>query len=367
MIGHLIFKDGTMLEGESFGAQTSRGGEVVFSTGMVGYPEGITDPSYQGQILVLTYPLVGNYGVPEKKYWESPSIKISGLIVSNYNDTPSHFLSKRSLSQWLIDEEIPALQIKDTRLLTQKLRDQGSQLGKIVIEKDVPFYDPNSENLVAQVSVKKIIAEPALTGSKQAKNILYIDCGGKKNMVTCLRKRGANVIIVPWDFDPFKKSNEKKLHELIKKHGLRNRIDGYVVSNGPGDPKVADKTIAITKRILAAKMPLLGICLGHQILCLAAGGNTKKLKFGHRSQNQPCLMEGTKRCYITTQNHGFAVSKLPKGFKTWFSNANDGSNEGIIHTKLPFMSVQFHPEATPGPQDTEWIFDYFLQKVDSRR
>lgn len=363
MTGHLIFKDGTVLEGESFGAKKSRGGEVVFSTGMVGYPEGITDPSYQGQILVLTYPIIGNYGVPEKKYWESTGIKISGLIVSDYNETPSHFLSKRSLSAWLEDEGVPALQIKDTRLLTQKLRDQGSQLGKIVIEKDVPFYDPNVDNLVAQVSVKKISIEKAFTLSKKAKNILYLDCGGKKHMITCLRERGANVIIVPWDFDPFEKENEKTLSEILSKQSLGKKLDGFVVSNGPGDPKVADKTIAITKKIVAAKMPLLGICLGHQILCLAAGGNTKKLKFGHRSQNQPCLLEGSKRCYITTQNHGFAVSEIPKGFKAWFTNANDSSNEGIIHTKLPFMSVQFHPEATPGPQDTEWIFDYFLERI----
>lgn len=362
MKGHLIFKDGTTFEGESFGSTSGMAGEIVFATGMVGYPEGITDPSYKGQILTLTYPLIGNYGVPEKKYWESDGIKISGLVVSTYNDTPSHFLSKRSLSKWLIDEKIPALQIKDTRALTEKLRDQGTQLGKIVIDKDVDFYDPNIDNLVSQVSIKQIKVELSLKKGK-TKNILYIDCGGKKNMVTCLRRRGANVIIVPWDFDPFEKNNQEKLHLLMRKQNIDTQIDGFVVSNGPGDPKVVEKTIGTTKRIIAAKMPVLGICLGHQILCLAAGGNTKKLKFGHRSQNQPCLQAGTNRCFITTQNHGFAVNELPKDFKTWFTNANDGSNEGIIHTKLPFMSVQFHPEATPGPQDTEWIFDYFLEKV----
>lgn len=363
MTGHLIFKDGTVLEGASFGARQSRGGEVVFSTGMVGYPEGITDPSYQGQLLVLTYPLIGNYGVPDKKYWESQGIKISGLIVSDYNDTPSHFLSKQSLGEWLIDEGVPALVIKDTRALTQKLRDEGSQLGKIIIEKDVPFYDPNTDNLVAQVSAKQISIHKNFGGSKTSKNILYIDCGGKKNMITCLRTRGANVIIVPWDYDPFEKKNALALQEIMKKNGIGTTLHGFVVSNGPGDPKVAGKTIAITKKILAEKKPLLGICLGHQIICLAAGGSTKKLKFGHRSQNQPCLLEETSRCYITTQNHGFAVHKLPTGFKAWFTNANDGSNEGIIHKSLPFMSVQFHPEATPGPQDTEWIFDFFLEKV----
>ncbi|MBI2442836.1 MAG: gamma-glutamyl-gamma-aminobutyrate hydrolase family protein [Candidatus Levybacteria bacterium] len=293
-------------------------------------------------------------------------------------------MSERSLSQWLQDEEIPAIQIKDTRLLTEKLRDQGSQLGKVVIEKDVDFYDPNLENLVAQVSVKKISVQKAF-GSGKTKNILYIDCGGKKNMITCLQKRGANAIVVPWDFDPFKKDNVDKLQAVIsspdlyrdeksngdfsslakqvRRNDILDLIDGFVVSNGPGDPKFAGKTITTTKKIMETKMPLLGICLGHQLLCLAGGGNTKKLKYGHRGQNGPCIMEGTNRCYITTQNHGFAVSELPKGFKTWFTNANDLSNEGIIHTKLPFMSVQFHPEATPGPQDTEWVFDYFLEKL----
>jgi carbamoyl-phosphate synthase small subunit len=179
-------------------------------------------------------------------------------------------------------------------------------------------------------------------------------------MISCLTNRGANVIIVPWDFNPFLLQNEKKLKSVLATKKLLPRIDGYVISNGPGDPKVAKQTIETTREIVARKAPLLGICLGHQILCLATGGNTKKLKFGHRSQNQPSIMTGTNRCYITTQNHGFAVSELPKGFRTWFTNANDGSNEGIIHEKLPFMSVQFHPEATPGPQDTEWIFDDFL-------
>ncbi|MDP3941283.1 MAG: glutamine-hydrolyzing carbamoyl-phosphate synthase small subunit [bacterium] len=367
MIGHLIFKDGTTFEGISFGSKKGKAGEVVFSTGMAGYPESMTDPSYQGQILTLTYPIIGNYGVPERKYWESPSIKVSGLVVSNYNDTPSHHLSKRSLSQWLIDEDIPAVQIKDTRALTQKLRDEGSQLGKIVIENDVEFYDPNKENLVSKVSVKKISVQKAFSPRK-TKNILYIDCGGKRNMISCLQRRGANVIVVPWDFNPL--DSEKKLHELMKEQGIALHIDGFVVSNGPGDPKFVDKTIQTTKQLMETKKPILGICLGNQLLCLAGGGNTKKLKFGHRGQNGPCIMEGTNlpagrqgRCYITTQNHGFAVSELPKGFKTWFTNANDGSNEGIIHTKLPFMSVQFHPEATPGPQDTEWIFDYFLDKI----
>ncbi|MBI4080437.1 MAG: glutamine-hydrolyzing carbamoyl-phosphate synthase small subunit [Candidatus Levybacteria bacterium] len=359
----LILEDGTILEGESFGAASPRAGEVVFSTGMVGYPEGITDPSYQGQILVLTYPLIGNYGVPDKESWESENIKVSGLIVSTYNDTPSHFSSRRSLAQWLQDENIPGIQIRDTRALTQKLRDEGSKLGKIVFEKDIPYYDPNNENLVAQVAVKKLSLQKSFIETKKCKTIVYIDCGGKKNMIQCLQRRGAHVVLAPWDFDPFVPENVERINGVLKENGLSTHIDGIVVSNGPGDPKYADITIRTTKKALDLKLPLLGICLGHQLLALAGGGDTKKLKFGHRSQNQPCSMEGSPRCYITTQNHGFAVNELPKGFKAWFTNANDGSNEGIIHTKHPFMSVQFHPEATPGPQDTEWIFDYFLEKI----
>ena len=344
-MGKLILEDGSAFEGKSFGAEKEMAGEVVFSTGMTGYPESLTDPSYKGQILILTYPLIGNYGVPEKKYWESSGIKVSGLIVSNYIDTPSHYQSKMTLSQWLRKENIPALEITDTRFLTQKIRVKGTMLGKIVFKKDIKFYNPDKENLVAQVSTKKI---QDLNPSKKAKTILLIDCGAKGNIAKCLIKRGVRIIVVPWDFDP----TTSKI-----------KFDAIIISNGPGDPKKADKTIFNIRKVLQRRIPTLGVCLGNQILALAAGGDTKKLKFGHRSQNQPCILEGSERCYITTQNHGFAVNKIPKGFKPWFTNANDGSNEGIIHNSLPFMSVQFHPEANPGPVDTEWIFDYFLKKI----
>lgn len=363
MLGTLTLKDGIKLEGESFGADVPMAGEVVFSTGMVGYPESLTDPSYKGQILTLTYPLIGNYGVPEKKYWESNQIQVSGLIVSTYNTTPSHYLSKRTLSQWLKDEGIPALEIKDTRFLTQHLRDQGSQLGKIEHGQKIEYYNPNEDNLVSKVSAKTITLHKSFLPNPKQSTVIYIDCGGKKNMVLCLLRRGVNVITVPWDFDPFESKNEEKIFELLSLHKQAKKIAGFIVSNGPGDPKLADKTIAITKKALEAKLPLLGICLGHQLITLAAGGDTSKLKYGHRSQNQPCLEDKTRRCIITTQNHGFAVSEIPPGFKAWFLNANDGSNEGIIHTKLPYMSVQFHPEATPGPQDSEWIFDHFVEKI----
>lgn len=356
----LILEDGTHFEGKNFGAVKNTAGEVVFSTGMVGYPEGITDPSFEGQILIFTYPIIGSYGVPDKKFWESDRIHTSAVIVSDYIDTPSHFGSVGTLSSWLKKENVPGLVIKDTRFLTQKIREKGTMLGRIIFtpikprlnrgrsgsakDEDERFYDPNLENLVAKVSTKKVI-----TRGSGKKTVLLIDCGAKRNIAANLANRGIKVIIVPWDFDPF----ESAL-----------KFDAVVISNGPGDPKKADKTIRIIEKTIEQKIPILGICLGNQLLALAAGGDTEKLKFGHRSQNQPCKLVGSERCYITTQNHGFAVSLVPEGFKPWFINANDNSNEGIIHESLPFMSVQFHPEAQPGPTDTEWIFDYFLEKIE---
>ncbi len=357
----LVLKNGLSFTGKSFGANVSTAGEVVFSTGMMGYPESLTDPSYKGQILILTYPLVGNYGIPDKKFWEADKIMISGLIVSTYIDTPYHFQSRKTLGEWLKEEGIPALEIKDTRFLTQTIREKGTVLGKIVNGKDIDlpageagFYDPDNENLVEQVSTKKITINEI---SRKAKTILLIDCGAKKNIERALIKRGVNVITVPWNFDLTKPNNLPK-------------IDGIVISNGPGNPKYVTETIENIKKLFKLGLPILGVCLGNQLIALAAGGGTGKLKYGHRSQNQPCIMANTKqtslpagRCYITTQNHGFEVNKIPDNFKAWFVNANDGSNEGIIHKTRPVMSVQFHPEATPGPEDTEWIFDYFLEKV----
>jgi len=392
MVGTLKLEDGTQISGESYGAAVEVAGEAVFSTGMMGYPESLTDPSYKGQLLILTYPLVGNYGIPDISLWESENIQVSGLIVSSYIDTPSHFQSKKTLAQWFKDESVPLLEIKDTRALTQKIREKGAMLGKIVFAGDIEFHDPNTDNLVAQVSTKNITVYSSsersesrskdINRSRQSSNnnktILLVDCGAKRNIQNALLDRGVTVITCPWDFDPFIKDNTKQLQSVIlnevknldpslklrmTKKNKQYIFDGIVISNGPGDPKLAAATIATISAALKNNIPTLGICLGHQLLALAAGGNTTKLKYGHRSQNGPCLMESTKRCYITTQNHGFAVSKFPKGFKPWFTNANDGSNEGIIHEKKPFMSVQFHPEATPGPMDAEWIFDYFLNRI----
>jgi len=343
MQAKLTFSDGTTIEGNSFGYEKSIAGEIAFSTSMMGYPESLTDPSYKGQILTLSYPLIGSYGVPEKKYWESGKIQVSGLIVSQYINTPSHFQSSQSLEDWLKKEKIPALEISDTRFIVKKIRDEGAALVKIEFDEKIEFVDPNKENLVAQVATAAVA-----TYGKGGKTVVLIDCGVKENIIRELVKRNVKVIRVPWNYD------------FIEK-GVT--CDGILISNGPGDPKMADKTIEIVKKAMQRKIPIFGICLGNQILALAAGGDTYKLRFGHRGQNQPCELVGSKKCYITTQNHGFAIGKIPPGFKPWFINGNDKTNEGIIHKTLPFMSVQFHPEAAPGPVDTKWLFDYFLDKI----
>ena len=343
--GKLILEDGTMFEGYSFGYDGPVAGEVVFCTGMVGYPESLTDASYAGQLLVMTFPLVGNYGVPDLSQWEDDHIHVSGLLVSNYIDTPSHAQSTMTLHNWLQCEQVPALELKDTRLLTQHIRKHGTMLGKIVFEEDIPFCDPNEENLVAAVSVDRVMQE-----GEGDITIALIDCGAKRNIVRSLLARHVRVVTVPWDYDLFAAGRDWT-------------FDGILISNGPGNPHMAEKTIQTIREAFRRGIPTMGICLGHQLLTLAAGGETYKLKFGHRSQNQPCLLSGTQRCYITTQNHSFAVKTLPAEFEPWFINANDGTNEGMRHTRLPFFSVQFHPEAAPGPTDTDWLFDYFLERV----
>jgi len=345
----LTLEDGSSYSGNSFGSEKSVSGEVVFNTGMVGYPESLTDPSYKGQILVLTYPLIGNYGVPAQtkehnllKHFESDKIQITGLIVSDYSNSHNHWNAVKSLSDWLNEYNIPALYGIDTRALTKRLREKGTMLGKIEFGKDIEFHDPNKDNLVNQVSIK----EPILYNEKGKKKIIVVDCGVKYNILRNLIERDCCVIRVPWNYDFFAYS-----------------FDGVVISNGPGDPKICTETIKNIRKCLEQNIPVFGICLGNQILALAAGANTYKLKYGHRSQNQPCLELGTKRCYITSQNHGFAVETkmLPEDWQEFFINANDGTNEGIKHKTKPFMSIQWHPEHNPGPIDTEFLFDEFIR------
>jgi carbamoyl-phosphate synthase small subunit len=337
----LVLEDGTALVGRLAGWPKSVAGEVVFNTGMVGYTEALTDPSYRGQILVLTYPLVGNYGVPP--HFESARIQASALVVSELAEQYSHATAQKSLPQWLAEEGIPCLSGVDTRALTKRLRTRGCMLGKIVVDDDVAFHDPNHENLVAAVSGGRRTAY--LEGEK---TVLVVDCGAKASIIEELRKRGLTVIRVSWDYD-----------------FLAEDFDGIVVSNGPGDPTACTATINNLKKALELDRPILGICLGHQLLALAAGANTYKLKFGHRGHNQPCIEEGTGRCYITSQNHGYAVDEatLPAGWHPWFRNANDGSNEGLRHSSRPFVSVQFHPEAAPGPVDCGHLFDRFVEMI----
>jgi len=353
MIAKLILEDGTIYEGTAFGAQRSVGGEVVFNTGMVGYPECFTDPSYAGQILNLTYPLIGNYGVPDwndlsdfqKHRFESVRIHIAGLLVSEYSYHFTHRSGHTNLNNWLKTNDVPAISGIDTRHLTQKLREKGAMLGKIVVEgePDVPFTNPNLENLVADVSPK----EPTEFG-KGKKKVLLLNCGCKLNIIRSLVNRDVTVKSVPWDWNISEES-----------------FDGLLISNGPGDPKQCDVTVNNIRKALENDVPTFGICMGNQLLSLAAGANTFKLKYGHRSQNQPCVMVGSKRCFITSQNHGFAVDDktLPEDWEPWFFNANDGTNEGIRHRSKPFIGVQFHPEASPGPLDTGFLFDKFIEML----
>jgi carbamoyl-phosphate synthase small subunit len=350
----LILKDGTEFIGYSFGYEKSVAGEVVFNTGMVGYPENLTDPSYAGQILTLTYPLIGNYGVPDDveegellKFFESDKIQITALVISDYSKVYNHWNSKKSLSEWLIEHKIPAICGIDTRALTKKLRTKGVMLGKIVFEgdkEDIDFFNPDTQNLVNEVSVK----DPIIYG-KGKKTVVLIDCGVKNNIIRCLINRGLKVVRVPWNYN---------FHKL--------EFDGLFISNGPGDPTMCKETVKNIKLALEKNIPTMGICLGNQLLGLAAGADTYKLKFGHRSQNQPCIDKLTNRCYITSQNHGFAldIKKLPDNWEEWFVNANDGTNEGIRHKTKPFCSVQFHPEATAGPTDTEFLFDEFVNMLN---
>lgn len=343
----LYLEDNSVLEGESFGANVPMTGEVVFSTGMTGYVESLTDPSFAGQILVCTYPLIGNYGVPTPEAFESEKVHIAGLVVTEYSTEYSHHDAVQSLSAWLKANKVPAISGVDTRAITKKLRERGVMLGALAHEKPSEFVDPNRVNLVAKVSPKssKVYGEGPV-------RIIAIDCGMKENIVRSLARENVTLTRVPWDYD-----------------FTKDQYDALFISNGPGDPVKCTSTINHIKQAMKDGKPILGICLGNQLLALAAGGQTYKLKYGHRGQNQPCVDTTTGRCYITSQNHGFAVDAehLPTSWQVWFKNANDDSVEGIKHKDRPWRSVQFHPEAAPGPTDTAWIFDKFIDELSGIR
>ena len=348
----LILEDGMQLSGFSFGAETAAAGEIVFNTAMTGYPESLTDPSYNGQILVLTYPSIGNYGVPGKTvednllaHFESEHIHVNALIISDYSEKYHHWNASKSLAQWLKEENIPALFGIDTRALTRHIREKGVLLAKVVFDQDIPFYDPNHDNLVSRVSIK----EKQVYGHGKNR-ILLIDCGVKNNIIRYLLKYDTTIIRVPWDYDY-----------------SREEYDGLFISNGPGNPEMCRTTILNLKKSINEDRPIFGICLGHQLVSLAAGAQTYKLKYGHRSHNQPVLMAGTNQAYLTSQNHGYAVdaNNLPNGWEVWFTNLNDGSNEGIKHKSKQILTTQFHPEASSGPTDTAFLFGEFIKNTES--
>ncbi len=370
----LILDDGTAFRGLSFGCERAVAGEVVFNTAMTGYPESLTDPSYAGQLMVLTYPLVGNYGVPPRTFaangistfMESEKIHAEAIIVSDYSHEHSHWNAVESLGSWLKDEGIPGIYGIDTRALTKKLREHGVMMGRIVIgdgQKEADngaFPEYGAINYVDRVSCKEVICYSpdgkaqsyAVEGfgneempKRCGKNVVLLDCGVKHNIIRSLLKRSVNVVRVPWNYD---------FNAL--------EYDGLFLSNGPGDPDTCDAAVQNIRKALSADKPICGICMGNQLLAKAGGASVYKLKYGHRSHNQPVRMVGTERCFITSQNHGYAVDNATLGadWEPLFVNMNDGTNEGIRHKTKPFFSSQFHPEACSGPTDTEFMFDKFV-------
>ncbi|ODQ63643.1 small subunit of carbamoyl phosphate synthase [Nadsonia fulvescens var. elongata DSM 6958] len=363
-------RDGPVFKGRSFGADKNISGEAVFTTSLVGYPESMTDPSYRGQILVFTQPLLGNYGVPSSsaldkfgllKYMESPHVQPVGIVVADAALQYSHWTAVESLGQWCKREGVAAITGVDTRSIVTYLREQGSSLGRISIgenydaDEDEAFIDPGQINLVQKVSTKAPFHISA--GADATSHVAVIDCGIKENILRCLVSRGASVTVFPYDY-PI--------------HKVAHHFDGVFISNGPGDPTHCQATIYSLNKLMYdsefanAQLPIFGICLGHQLLALAAGGKTIKLKYGNRAHNIPALDLTTGSCHITSQNHGYAVDMSTVDetqFIPYFVNLNDQSNEGMTHTSKPIFSTQFHPEAKGGPEDTTFLFDRFISDI----
>ena len=337
---HLVLKNKLKFEGRvPLWQQNSAPGEVVFNTGMTGYVESLTDPSYSEQILVFTYPLIGSYGVHSTR-WESKRIHAKGVVVSDQINGWSHPGSDKSFLQWLKQQDVPVIFDVDTRELTQYLRAKGVING-VINSKNTQISNFTPAKPLVSINKPRL---SKVAGAK--KTVVLVDCGVKENISRSLQRRKLDVLRVPYNYD-----------------FTKEKYDGVVLSNGPGDPKDYQQTTGIIKKVLKSDKPVFGICLGSQLMSLAAGARTYKLKFGHRGHNQPCIDKTTDKCYITSQNHGYAVDKstLPKDWEVYFTNLNDDSVEGIIHKSKPFFSVQFHPEASPGPTDTEWLFERFKQ------
>ncbi len=356
--GKLLLQNGSVYEGVLFGeTEKCVSGEVVFNTSMTGYTESLSDPSYEGQMLVCTYPIIGNYGLPSEKadpdtglplYLESPTLHPLALIVHDYTDTYSHWNAVESLSQGLKRHGVVGLSGIDTRELTKELRDHGPMVGKIIVDdRDVDFFHPDTVNLVAKVSTREVLHFPHPGG----KRVVLVDCGAKENIIRMLLQRQVDLTVVPWDYD-----------------FTTLDYDGVFISNGPGNPMHCTTLIDRVRQVIDAGIkPIGGICMGNQIMALAIGAKVKKMKFGHRSSNQPVRLCGTNHCFITSQNHGFAVDSdtLPSGWRPYFENLNDGSNEGIIHESGKYFAVQFHPECHGGPMDTEFFFDDYIKLLNS--
>ncbi len=358
----VILEDGRIFSGVSFGAECDAEGEVVFTTSMTGYQEVATDPSFRGQIVCMTYPIIGNYGVTAGDE-QSRQPWISGMIVRDYNDVPSNWRSERSLADYFRAHDIPAISGVDTRSLTRHIRTRGAMRGLLVSrvggQSHVDLrrrarnaWSPSDANVVADVSS----GEQRIVGHGDL-HVVLIDCGVKENILESLRRRDVHVTVVPFD---------TTIEEIRALHP-----DGVLTSPGPGDPENAEPAVATVRNVVDDGVPYLGVCLGHQLLALAIGASTSKLKFGHRGGNHPVIDLDSGRVYVTAQNHGYQVDagSVPSGdgWRVSQVNLNDGSVEGLAHRDLPIFSVQYHPEGSPGPQDNQYVFDRFLDLLRDRK